>query len=102
MIKSNLKRSMQAINTALLDTVAACGDVNRNVMCNPNLYQSRAHAAALELARAISDHLSPRTGAYHEIWLDGEKVVDASTRTDLRPPLPAAQVQDRGRRAAVQ
>jgi sulfite reductase (NADPH) hemoprotein beta-component len=75
-IKSNLKRSMQAINTALLDTVAACGDVNRNVMCNPNPYQSRAHAAALELARAISDHLSPRTGAYHEIWLDGKKVVD--------------------------
>jgi sulfite reductase (NADPH) hemoprotein beta-component len=75
-IKSNLKCSMQAINAALLDTLAACGDVNRNVMCNPNPYQSRAHAAALELARAISDHLSPRTGAYHEIWLDGEKVVD--------------------------
>ena len=82
-IKSNLKRSMQAINTALLDTVAACGDVNRNVMCNPNPYQSKAHAAALELARAISDHLSPRTGAYHEIWLDGEKVVD--TQVDEEP-----------------
>jgi sulfite reductase (NADPH) hemoprotein beta-component len=75
-IKSNLKRTMQAINAALLDTVAACGDVNRNVMCNPNPYQSKAHAAALELARAISDHLLPRTGAYHEIWLDGDKVVD--------------------------
>jgi sulfite reductase (NADPH) hemoprotein beta-component len=82
-IKSNLKRSMQAINTALLDTVAACGDVNRNVMCNPNPYQSKAHAAALELARAISDHLTPRTGAYHEIWLDGEKVVD--TKGDEEP-----------------
>ena len=82
-IKSNLKRSMQAINAALLDTVAACGDVNRNVMCNPNPYQSKAHAAALELARAISDHLSPRTGAYHEIWLDGEKVVD--TQADEEP-----------------
>jgi sulfite reductase (NADPH) hemoprotein beta-component len=82
-IKSNLKRSMQAINAALLDTVAACGDVNRNVMCNPNPYQSRAHAAALELARAISDHLSPRTGAYHEIWLDGEKVLD--TQVDEEP-----------------
>ena len=82
-IKSNLKRSMQAINAALLDTVAACGDVNRNVMCNPNPHQSRAHAAALELARAISDHLSPRTGAYHEIWLDGEKVVD--TQMDEEP-----------------
>ena len=75
-IKSNLKRTMQAIHEALMDTVAACGDVNRNVMCNPNPYQSRAHAAALELARAISDHLTPRTGAYHEIWLDGEKVID--------------------------
>ncbi len=75
-IKSNLKRTMQGINAALLDTVAACGDVNRNVMSNPNPHQSRAHAAALELARAISDHLTPRTGAYHEIWLDGEKVID--------------------------
>jgi sulfite reductase (NADPH) hemoprotein beta-component len=82
-IKSNLKRTMQTINAALLDTVAACGDVNRNVMCNPNPYQSQAHAAALELARAISDHLTPRTGAYHEIWLDGEKVVD--TKGDEEP-----------------
>ncbi|MGH6899958.1 MAG: NADPH-dependent assimilatory sulfite reductase hemoprotein subunit [Geminicoccaceae bacterium] len=82
-IKSNLKRSMQAINAALLDTVAACGDVNRNVMCNPNPYQSKAYAAALELARAISDRLTPRTGAYHEIWLDGEKVVD--TQVDEEP-----------------
>ena len=65
---------MKAIDAALLDTIAACGDVNRNVMCNPNPYQSRGHAAALELARAISDHLTPRTGAYHEIWLDGEKI----------------------------
>jgi sulfite reductase (NADPH) hemoprotein beta-component len=82
-IKSNLKRTMQAINAALLDTVAACGDVNRNVMCNPNPYQSKAHAAALGLARAISDHLTPRTAAYHEIWLDGEKVVD--TQGDEEP-----------------
>jgi sulfite reductase (NADPH) hemoprotein beta-component len=82
-IKSNLKRSMQAINAALLDTVAACGDVNRNVMCNPNPYQSKAHAAALELARAISDRLLPRTGAYHEIWLDGDKVID--TQADEEP-----------------
>jgi sulfite reductase (NADPH) hemoprotein beta-component len=48
--------------------------VNRNVMCNPNPYQSKAHAAALTLARAISDHLEPHTGAYREIWLDGEKI----------------------------
>ena len=73
-IKSNLKATLKAIDRALLNTIAACGDVNRNVMCNPNPYQSRAHAAALELARAISDHLTPRTGAYREIWLDGEQI----------------------------
>src|SRR6266404_4776461 len=73
-IKSNLKTTLKAIDRALLNTIAACGDVNRNVMCNPNPYQSGAHAAALELARAISDHLEPHTGAYREIWLDGERI----------------------------
>src|SRR5881394_1208730 len=73
-IKSNLKATMRAIDEELLNTIAACGDVNRNVMCNPNPYQSKAHAAALELARAISDHLEPRTPAYREIWLDGERI----------------------------
>src|SRR6266545_4877641 len=73
-IKSNLKEALKAIDAALLTTIAACGDVNRNVMCNPNPLQSRAHATALELARAISDHLLPRTPAYREIWLDGERI----------------------------
>ena len=73
-IKSNLKTTLKAIDAALLNTIAACGDVNRNVMCNPNPFQSQAHAGALQLARAISDHLTPRTGAYREIWLDGEKI----------------------------
>src|SRR5215469_2722667 len=73
-IKSNLKSALAAIDGALLTTIAACGDVCRNVMCNPNPFQSRAHAAALETARAISDHLTPRTPAYREIWLDGERI----------------------------
>jgi sulfite reductase (NADPH) hemoprotein beta-component len=67
----------------MLDTIAACGDVNRNVMCNPNPHQSEAHAQALELARAISDHLIPRTAAYHEIWLDGEKVVSSEVEEPI-------------------
>jgi sulfite reductase (NADPH) hemoprotein beta-component len=74
-IKSNVKATMKAIDEAVLSSIAACGDVNRNVMCNPNPLQSRAHAAALELARAISNHLTPRTPAYREIWLDGERIV---------------------------
>jgi sulfite reductase (NADPH) hemoprotein beta-component len=74
-IKSNMKRTMKAINQVALDTIAACGDVNRNVMCNPNPFLSSVHAEVLKAATDISTHLLPRSGAYHEIWLDGEKVV---------------------------
>jgi len=69
-IKSNLKPTIQEINTTLLDTVAACGDVNRNVMCNPNPDLSEVHEDVLKVAQEISDHLTPATRAYHEIWLD--------------------------------
>ncbi len=84
-IKSNLKTTMQAINASLLDTVAACGDVNRNVMAAANPYLGPGHKAAAALARALSDHLTPRTGAYHEIWLDGEKL-----ETEAVAPAPAS------------
>jgi sulfite reductase (NADPH) hemoprotein beta-component len=73
-IKSNLKATLKQIDAALLNSIAACGDINRNVMCNVLPEQSRVHAAALELARAVSDHLLPRTPAYREIWLDGERI----------------------------
>lgn len=73
-LKGNLKQTIKEINETLLDTLAACGDVNRNVMCNPNPYQSHVHAEVQKVTEAISDHLSPRTGAYHEIWLDKEKI----------------------------
>src|SRR3954454_20083826 len=75
-IKSNLKTTMKAINAALLDTLAACGDVNRNVNASVNPHHSRIHRAAYDLARTIGAHLLPRTPAYREIWLDGEKVVN--------------------------
>jgi sulfite reductase (NADPH) hemoprotein beta-component len=73
-IKSNLKRTIAGINQAAMDTLAACGDVNRNVMCNPNPHLSAVHAEVLALAQGLSDHLTPQTRAYHEIWLDGEIV----------------------------
>ncbi len=84
-IKSNLKPTLKQIDAALLNTIAACGDVNRNVMCNPNPHQSRAHAAAQELAKAVSDHLLPKTPAYREIWLDGEKI--AGGEDDVQEPI---------------
>ena len=82
-VKRDLKKTIAEINGALLDTIAACGDVNRNVMCNPNPYQSRLHEEVYEYARRISEHLTPRTTAYHEIWLDEELL--SSTRQDEEP-----------------
>jgi sulfite reductase (NADPH) hemoprotein beta-component len=76
-LKWNLKDTIKTINEALMTTIAACGDVNRNVMCNPNPYQSEVHQEIQDWAQKISDHLSPRTGAYHEIWLDQEKIIDS-------------------------
>jgi sulfite reductase (NADPH) hemoprotein beta-component len=82
-VKRNLKKTVAEINAALLDTIAACGDVNRNVMCNPNPHQSRLHAEVYEYARRISEQLLPRTTAYHEIWLDEELL--SSSRQDEEP-----------------
>ncbi|WP_347551151.1 assimilatory sulfite reductase (NADPH) hemoprotein subunit [Pseudalkalibacillus hwajinpoensis] len=75
-LKWNMKKSIQAMDRVLMDSIAACGDVNRNVMCNANPYQSDIHAEVYGLARKLSDDLLPRTKAYHEIWLDEEKVLD--------------------------
>ena len=82
-IKGNLKRTIKEINQCAMDTIAACGDVNRNVMCNPNPYLSEVHADVLKVAQGISDHLTPQTRAYHEIWLDGEKV--ESSEEEVEP-----------------
>jgi len=78
-LKGNLKSTIKEINECLLDTLAACGDVNRNVMCNPNPHLSAIHAQVLDYARKLSEHLSPRTPAYHEIWLDKERVAGGDT-----------------------
>ena len=73
-LKPRLKETIAAVNRALLTTIAACGDVNRNVMCNPNPYQSPLHSDVYDWACRISERLTPQTRAYHEIWLDGERV----------------------------
>ncbi len=73
-LKWNMKSTIQEIHAALLDTIAACGDVNRNVMCASNPYQSEVHAEVYEWSKKLSNDLLPRTRAYHEIWLDEEKV----------------------------
>jgi sulfite reductase (NADPH) hemoprotein beta-component len=75
-IKSNLKPALRQIDSVLLDTIAACGDVNRNVMCTPNEFLSEVYAQAERTARDVSTHLLPRTKAWREIFIDGERVTD--------------------------
>jgi sulfite reductase (NADPH) hemoprotein beta-component len=96
-IKTELKATMAAINASLIDTIAACGDVNRNVLASANPVESRAHAHAYEWAKRLSEHLLPRTRAYHEIWLDGEKVAG----TDEAEPIYGPTYLPRKFKAAI-
>jgi sulfite reductase (NADPH) hemoprotein beta-component len=85
-LKWNLKQTIREVNDALMNTLAACGDVNRNVMCNPNPYQSEIYSEVYGWARKLSEHFLPRTEAYHEIWLDGKKVIDSrETGQEVEP-----------------
>ncbi|HEU4662474.1 MAG TPA: NADPH-dependent assimilatory sulfite reductase hemoprotein subunit, partial [Dokdonella sp.] len=77
-IKRDLKATVAAINASLVDTIAACGDVNRTVVASANPVDSSAHAQAYAWAQRLSEHLLPKTRAYHEIWLD-ETPLDAGT-----------------------
>ncbi|WP_199610220.1 assimilatory sulfite reductase (NADPH) hemoprotein subunit [Flocculibacter collagenilyticus] len=72
-LKPNVKPLMQALNTVELDSIAACGDVNRNVMCNPNPIASHIHQEVYQWSVKISEHLLPETRAFCDIWLDGEE-----------------------------
>ena len=82
-IKGRLRPALREVNRALLDTLAACGDVNRNVMCNPNPYLSRLHAETLAVARAVATRLLPQTRAYHELWVEDTLV--AGGEPDVEP-----------------
>ena len=73
-LKGNLKPLIQGMHQALLDSIAACGDVNRNVMAPPNPERSAAHGAMYDHAKGFSEFALPKTRAYHEIWLDDKLV----------------------------
>lgn len=69
-----------------MDTLAACGDVNRNVMCTPIPFQGKCHAAVQKFTEKLSEHLSPRTSAYHEIWLDKKLVAGGEDHEPIYGP----------------
>jgi sulfite reductase (ferredoxin) len=93
-VKSNLRTVMGTIIKNLGSTLAACGDVNRNIMSPPAPYKNRPeYDFAWEYANNITNLLSPQTGAYYEIWLDGEKVVTAEEKPEI---IAARKRNDRG------
>lgn len=89
-IKYDLKKAIQAMDKALLDSIGGCGDVNRNVMCDPDPSNAEVHAQVFPWAKKISEHLLPISRAYHEIWLDedpnnpgeGKKRVDSNAEIE--------------------
>lgn len=82
-VKRELKRTIAAINQSTLDTIAACGDVNRNVMAPSLPALSSIHRQVQGFAEALSRHLMPASRAYHEIWLDGKKI--ESSQPEVEP-----------------
>lgn len=73
-LKPNIKLMHQTLNSIGIDSIATAGDVNRNVLCTSNPVESQLHQEAYQWATKISEHLLPKTRAYAEIWLDGEKL----------------------------
>lgn len=84
-LKPKLKSMHQMMSKVGIDSIATAGDVNRNVLCTSNPVESELHQQAYEWAKKISEHLLPRTRAYAEIWLDGEKI--ESTKLEQEPIL---------------
>lgn len=81
-LKDDIKPMHQWLHQLGLDSLATAGDVNRNVLCTSNPVESKLHAEAYEWAKKISEHLLPKTNAYADIWLDGEKLFS----TELSKP----------------
>jgi sulfite reductase (ferredoxin) len=82
-LKGDIKKSIRAINDALLTTLGGCGDVERNIMCCPEPLDDEFHAQVQRSISAMVTELTPRTAAYHEIWLDGEVV--KSSEPEVEP-----------------
>ncbi|HEX4375132.1 MAG TPA: NADPH-dependent assimilatory sulfite reductase hemoprotein subunit [Puia sp.] len=82
LIKSKIKPTIKSFSEAKLDSIATCGDVNRNVLCAAHPMQSPIHANVHAYAKKFSELLMPKTKAYYEIWLDEEKIADKKDEED--------------------
>ncbi len=101
-VKDQLGPLMKGINDALVDTLAACGDVNRNVMASPTPSDSLAREQVYEDARLVSEALLPKTSAYHAIWIDGVQLnLEDPAQRDFVDPLYGKQYLPRKFKAAI-
>ncbi len=82
-LKSHIKPTIQSFNTLHLDSIAACGDVNRNVTCSAHPKESAIHEQVFQYADKISTLALPKTRAYYEIWLDEEQIGDKKEEDPL-------------------
>ena len=82
LLKSKIRPTIKAFSEAKLDSIATCGDINRNVTCAAHPQQSPLHASVFAYADKISELLMPKTKAYYEIWLDEEKIIDKKEEED--------------------
>ncbi len=85
-LKRNLSKTIKGFNEVLLDSIAGCGDVNRNVMMNPNPYKTAAHEEVYKDICQISAHLTPKTSAYYEVWLENQEA-DSSVKVEGETPV---------------
>ncbi|MCL4140650.1 UNVERIFIED_CONTAM: hypothetical protein GTU68_021364 [Idotea baltica] len=90
-LKDNLRETINRINKAQLSTLAACGDVNRNVMCCPAKRNDGIRSEMVEMTDKLVVALAPQTSAYHELWLTdpetGEKSLEGGGEGDVIEPL---------------
>ena len=93
-LKDDIKPMHQWLNELGLDSIATAGDVNRNVLCTSNPVESSLHEEAYEWAKKISEHLLPKTRAYAEIWLDGEKLHSTENFAEATPLADAVKSGD--------
>ena len=86
-LKGDIQKTIQTLHSEMVTSIAACGDVNRNVMACPAPERSRRHALLEEVADEINAHLLPRSEAYYQLWLDGER---QPVPTEATPPVAFA------------
>lgn len=82
-LKSEIKPTIRSFNTLHLDSIAACGDVNRNVTCSAHPNESAIHEQVFQYADKISRMALPKTRAYYEVWLDEEQIADRKEEDPL-------------------